>query len=110
MLSRLPTEQSTFSAARLLVVLILGIWMLAVVLPSIARLWAPLGTFGYGIDPNGLVISVSDDSPAARAGLRPGDICDLKAVPFDLRRYAVGPLTLAPVAGTRIELPVQGPA
>jgi hypothetical protein len=110
MLSRLPTEQSSFSAVRLLVVLILGVWMLAVVLPSIARLWAPLGTFGYGIDPNGVVVSVSADSPAARAGLRPGDTCDLKAVPFDLRRYAVGPLTLAPLAGMKVELPIQGPA
>lgn len=108
MLSRLPTEQSTFSAGRFAVVLILGVWMLAVVLPSVSRLWAPLGTFGYGIDPNGRVTSVSAGSPAERAGLHPEDSYDLKAVPFELRRYAVGPLTRAPLAGTRIELPVIG--
>jgi hypothetical protein len=107
MLSRLPTEQSTFSFGRLLVVLLLGLWMLAVVLPSISRLWAPLGTFGYAINVNGIVTRVDAGLPADRAGMRKDDVCDLKAVPFDWRRYAVGPLTRAPSAGTAIELPFR---
>jgi len=106
MLSRLPTEQSTFSLGRVLVVLLLALWMLAVVLPSIVRLWNPLGTFGYTVDSNGSVTSVGPGLPADRAGLRTGDVFDLKAVPFELRRYAVGPLTRAPLAGTSIELPI----
>jgi hypothetical protein len=105
-LKRLPTEQSTFSIGRLFTVLLLGMWMLAIVLPSVARLWAPLGTFGYAVDPDGRVTSVSAGLPADRAGLRTGDAFDLKAVPFELRRYAIGPLTRAPVAGTTIAIPV----
>jgi hypothetical protein len=107
MLRRLPTEQSSFSIGRLLVVLVLGAWMLAVVLPSVSRLWAPLSTFGYAVDPDGLVTSVSPGLPADRAGLRAGNYFDLKAVPFELRRYAIGPLTLAPVAATSIAMPVR---
>src|ERR1700676_3807323 len=108
MLRRFPTEQSSFSIVRLLVVLLLGLWMLTVVLPSIARLWAPLGTFGYTVDSDGSVKSVSPGLPAARAGLHPDDAFDLRAVPFELRRYAIGPLTRAPLAGTAIEMPVRG--
>src|ERR1700687_4823394 len=108
MLRRLPTEQPRFSIGRLLVVLLLGTWMLAVVLPSVARLWAPLGAFGYTVDSDGSVKSVTPGLPAARAGLHPEDRFDLKAVPFELRRYAVGPLTRAPLAGTSIEMPVLG--
>jgi hypothetical protein len=108
MLRRFPTEQSRFSLGRLLIVLLLGTWMLAVVLPSVARLWAPLGTFGYAVDSDGRVTSVSAGLPADRAGLRPGDVFDLKSVPFELRRYAIGPLTRAPLEGTSIELPVLG--
>ena len=107
MLRGLPTEQSRFSIGRLFVVLLLGMWMLAVVLPSIARLWSPLGTFGYAVDPNGHVTSVSAGLPAGRAGLQTGNDFDLNAVPFDLRRYAVGPLTRAPFPGTSIEMPVH---
>jgi hypothetical protein len=107
MLKRLPTEQSSFSYGRLLVVLLLGSWMLAVVLPSVSRLWVPLGTFGYAVDPEGLVTGVSSDLPADRAGLRVGNYFDLRAVPFEWRRYAIGPLTRAPIAGTSIELPIR---
>lgn len=107
MLRRLPTEQPRFSLGRLLVVLLLGLWMLGVVLPSIARLWVPLGTFGYAVDPDGQVTSVSPGLPADRAGLRTGNYFDLNAVPFELRRYAVGPLTRTLLARASIALPVH---
>jgi hypothetical protein len=106
-LRSVPTEQSSFSIGRLLVVLLLGMWMLAVILPSVARLWSPLGTFGYAVDADGKVTSVSAGLPADHAGLRAGEFFDLKSVPFELRRYAVGPLTRAPVAGTSIAMPVR---
>jgi hypothetical protein len=107
MLRSIPTDQSTFSIGRLLVVLLIGAWMLVVILPSVSRLWAPLGTFGYAVDSDGGVTSVSAGLPADRAGLRAGDEFDLKVVAFELRRYAVGPLTRAPLAGTSIALPVR---
>src|ERR1700680_4668289 len=107
MLRRFPSEQPGFSIGRLLLVLLVGLWMLSVVLPSIARLWSPLGTFGYAVDSDGRVTSVSTGLPADRAGLRAGDVLDLRAVPFESRRYAIGPLTRAPLPGTSIELPVR---
>jgi len=35
------------SIVRFAVVIVIGAWMLADAVPSVSRMWAPLGTFGY---------------------------------------------------------------
>jgi hypothetical protein len=106
-MSSAPTESSNFSIGRLFAVAILGLWMLAVVLPSISRLWSPLGSFGYSADPDGHITSVAAASPAAASGLHAGDAIDIKALTFDVRRYGIGPLTLSATPGITITLPVR---
>lgn len=92
--------------ARLLAVALVSFWMLAVTVPSVSRLWHPLGTFGYRADSDGRVTQVSAASPAQKAGLVTGDRFDVTSIPADERRYALGPLFLAPSAGYSIRLPV----
>jgi hypothetical protein len=107
MASRASTYPATFSFGRLIAVLAIGLWMLAVELPSISRLWSPAGTFGYSTDSDGRVIDVVAARPAAFAGLRTDDHFDLRAVPFSSLRYAIGPLTLSASPGVSISLPVK---
>lgn len=100
-------ERSPFTTiARFLTVALISGWMLAVTVPSVTRLWHPLGTFGYRADSDGRVTQVSATSPAQEAGLKQGDRFALPLVPLEQRRYALGPLFLAPAAGYTIRLPV----
>jgi hypothetical protein len=41
------------------------------------------------------------------AGIHVGDRIVLRSVPYSVRRYAIGPLTLAPASGTKLELFLQ---
>jgi len=107
MSSEFQTTSSSASFGRVVVVLALGIWMLSIVLPSVLRLWSPLGSFGYLTNANGEITSVSPGSPAAASAMHVHDKIDLATESLEFRRYAVGPLTLAPAPGTKIELKLQ---
>jgi hypothetical protein len=101
-----PDRKSFGSIARLITVALISVWMLAVTVPSVSRLWSPLGTFGYHADSDGIVTQVSAMSPAKEAGLAPGDRFAKTSIPSEKRRYAIGPLFLAPAPGYSIRLPV----
>lgn len=105
-----PARAPLNATARILTVALVSFWMLAVTVPSISRLWHPLGTFGYHADSDGRVTQIAPDSPAQRAGLAPGDRFEVAQVPDDRRRYALGPLFLAPSAGFTLALPVTTPS
>jgi len=95
------------SLVRVAVVIVIATWMLADAMPSISRLWAPLGTFGFSADADGHVTSVSPSSPAERAGLRVGDRFAVASIPPAGRRFALGPLFLTARPGISLTLPVD---
>lgn len=63
--------------------ILLAVWALATTLPDLARIAGPLGSYGLSVDNDGLVLDVQHpfdttaESPAARAGILPGDRLDL---------------------------------
>jgi len=91
---------------RIFTVAVVSIWMLVTSVPSISRVWHPLGTFGYRSDSDGRVTQVATGSPADAAGLRVDDRFAVLLTPTSVRRYALGPLFVAPSAGVTISLPV----
>jgi hypothetical protein len=66
-----------------LILLVLTVWALAMILPALYRLGAPLAAFGVTANNDGVIIDVvapfatAEESPAARAGLVRGDRIDL---------------------------------
>ncbi len=66
--------------------LLLTVYALAMIVPDLLRVVRPLGSFGLAMDGDGRVYDVrgpfeaEHDSPAWRAGLRPGDRLDLAAM------------------------------
>src|SRR5438477_7403364 len=94
------------SAGRIALAL-LTIWALAMIVPELARLVRPLGSFGLYANNDGLVIDVRDPfsdetaSPAYQAGLHPGDRLDLaemRCIPVSTLRCATA---LAVLGGLR---------
>ena len=68
---------------------------------SAAFLWTPVGTFGFVADYGARITGVFPDSPAALAGIAPGDRVDLPATPYGSRPFLVG--VTAPVPpGTHV--------
>ena len=69
-----------------LILLMLVLYALAMIAPDFARVLRPLGSLGLTTDADGLVFDVqgpfpsTEQSPAWRAGLRPGDRLDLAAM------------------------------
>jgi hypothetical protein len=67
-------------------VLLLTIYAVAMIAPDVLRVIRPLGSFGFDMDGDGRIYDVRGpfeserDSPARRAGLRPGDRLDLAAM------------------------------
>jgi hypothetical protein len=66
-----------------LLLVVLAAWALAIILPELYRVVAPLASFGLSVDNNGLILDVVSPfgnlraSPAAEAGLLPDDRLDL---------------------------------
>src|SRR5579883_3286742 len=71
---------------RLAGVALLAAWSIFQILPSVGRLWAPLGDVGLAISQGGWVERVSPGSPGAQAGVRDGDRIDIPSTPFESRR------------------------
>jgi hypothetical protein len=76
---------------------LLTLWALAMVVPDLHRLVAPLGSFGLSADNDGYITDVvspfakPEASPAYRAGVRPGDRLDLtqmRCTPWGTRSCA----------------------
>jgi hypothetical protein len=85
---RVPAEPPPVACRRgnvgsRLLLLVLVLWALAMIVPGLYRVVVPLGAFGFSADNNGLIRDVTipfqkaSESPAALAGLRPGDRIDL---------------------------------
>lgn len=74
------------SAAGRSLLVVLTLWALAVIVPGLDRVFDSLDSFGLSVDNDGIVTSVlapfqsAADSPAAAAGIVPGDRIDLKAM------------------------------
>ena len=77
---------------RRILLAVLLVWALAMIVPDLARLVRPLGSFGFYANNDGLIYDVtgpfSDQtaSPAWKAGIREGDRLDLsrmRCVPYD---------------------------
>jgi hypothetical protein len=64
--------------------ILLAIWAVATILPDLYRVVAPLGSLGLSVDNDGLIFDVRhpfdspQESPAARAGIAPGERLDLR--------------------------------
>jgi hypothetical protein len=72
--------------------LLLFIWALAMIVPDLARIGQPLGSFGFYANNDGLIYDVAGPfvdeaaSPGRKAGLRVGDRIDLqrmRCLPYD---------------------------
>ena len=100
-----PGRAPVARALRICIVAAVSTWMLATTLPSITRLWHPLGSFGYRADSNGRASDVAPGSPASIAGLHDGDRFAVARTPMDVRKFTLGPLFLAKV-GQTVTLPV----
>ena len=79
----MPTVKRALGKALLIA---LTLWALAMVVPDLYRLAHPLASFGFVANGDGVVTDAlgpfaqEAESPAWRAGLRPGDRIDLKAM------------------------------
>jgi hypothetical protein len=76
---------SRIGAGRVLLV-VLSLWALAMIVPGLQRVFDSLGSLGLSVDNDGIVTDVvapfraDADSPAAAAGIVPGDRIDLRAM------------------------------
>jgi len=75
--------------ARWFFVLALSIWSIGIIIPSLGRLWSPLGSIGLYCTADGRITSVEPNAPAAGAGIRRGDQIDLRATEFESRRVVI---------------------
>jgi hypothetical protein len=105
-------SESRVSLARLLLIL-LTLWALAVIVPGLQRVIDSIGSFGLSADNDGLIADVVAPfqspaySPAAAAGIVPGDRLDLKAmrcIPIDTPQCASLVSVLGGLGGTHFAL------
>ena len=84
----IPTKagRRELTVAGRVLLLALTIWALAMIVPGLHRVIDTLGSFGLTVDNNGIIEDVvspfasAAESPAAEAGIAPGDRIDLKAM------------------------------
>ena len=81
-------------------------WAVGSLAVSASFLWTPQGTLGLNADYGGAITSVDPGSPAARAGIVPGDRIDLPNTPFESRPKLVGIVTPIPV-GTAVPFQIR---
>ena len=105
-------SESRVSLARLLLIL-LTLWALAVIVPGLQRVIDSIGSYGLSVDNDGFVTDVvspfpsAANSPAAAAGIVPGDRIDLKAmrcIPIDAPQCASLVSVLGGLGGTHFAL------
>jgi hypothetical protein len=87
-------SQSTRAALRTFVVVAMSLLVLIAGGLDMRRIWIPVGVFGYATDGDLTVNYIEDGSPAAKAGMRVGDIIELQATPAQFRWYAAQAGTL----------------
>jgi hypothetical protein len=88
--------KSSRPALRVIVVIALSLFFCIGYFPDLLRVFGqPLGDWGFRT--NGTIVTVvAPDSPAQRAGIRPGDRIDISMFPDRLRYATLGGLALAP--------------
>src|SRR5215831_2600522 len=105
---------SSPSLAGRAVLVVIALWAMAMVVPDLYRVFAPLGSFGLAADNDGVIIDAQGpfrtpaDSPAAAAGISPGDRIDLEAmrcVPIDSLRCRSVLSVLGGLGGKQVVLP-----
>ena len=86
-------NQPQHSRAARLLLIVLTLWALAMIVPGLQRVFDSLDSFGLTVDNDGVITGVlapfasPNDSPAAAAGITPGDRVDLKSmrcIPADI--------------------------
>jgi hypothetical protein len=79
--------QTTRSLWRVAAVALLSLFTIVFSVTDIVLPLHPTAQFGFQVDSEGRVLGVVPGSPAAIAGIAPGDVFDMRATPFDSRRY-----------------------
>jgi hypothetical protein len=88
-------------ALRYFLVAVLVLFALASVYFAASAFWQPRGTLGITTDYDAQIRSVAPGSPAARAGISPGDHVVLAKTPYRMRRYLSG-VSASPRIGEKI--------
>jgi hypothetical protein len=94
-----------------LLLIALTLWGLVMIVPDLIRVVQPLGSFGFYANNDGLIYDVTgpfDDeteSPAWKAGMRPGDRLDLSRLRCSLKDLATCGYALAALGGVQYVLP-----
>jgi len=89
----------------------LTLWGLLMIVPDLLRVAQPLGSFGFFANNDGLIYDVAgpfdeeSESPAWKAGIRPGDRLDLSRLRCGLEDLATCGYALAALGGVEYVLP-----
>lgn len=100
------TPSSAARTVQHVLLAVVAAWAVGSFCVSASFLWTPQGTVGLKSDYSGTVTDVVPDSPAAKAGITPGDTIVLDRTPFESRPKVIGFTT--PVApGARIPVAIR---
>ena len=94
-----------------LLLIALTLWGLVMIVPDLIRVAQPLGSLGFFANNDGLIYDVTGpfddetDSPAWKAGMRPGDRLDLSRLRCSLKDLATCGYALAALGGVQYVLP-----